>query len=129
VHTYSIPDLVPQIHEYSHERMKTDSFYVKIAASPCGNWLASGSNGPGSVFLFDVSNASRPSWAAPSYGSLGVELRGQKGEVGAVDWAQGSLATCADDGSVRIWRPNIDVYSSCVEDPLDKMWEWYWSRR
>ena len=66
----------------------------------------------GSVFLFDVSNACRARTANRS----GVELRAQKGEVGAVDWAEGVLASCADDGTTRIWRPNVDRYKECLRE-------------
>jgi denticleless len=63
----------------------------------------------------------------PSYASAAVELRGQSGEVGALDWAEGMLATCADDGSVRVWRPDVDVYNRCKADPEEAKWEWCWS--
>lgn len=59
--------------------------------------------------------------------STAVELKGQVGEVGALDWAEGMLATCADDGSIRVWRPDLETYKSCVEQPEDKKWEWSWS--
>jgi denticleless len=127
VHTYAVPGLIPQTQGYAHENMQTNSFYVRVAVSPCGNWLASGSNGTGSVFLYDVSNALRPSKMTPTHASAGVELRGQKGEVGAVDWAEGMLATCADDGSVRVWRPDVDVYRGCIEEPEESKWNWAWS--
>jgi len=58
----------------------------------------------------------------------GIELKGQRGEVGALDWADGMLATCADDGSVRIWRPDVDVYRKCLQEPEESKWEWCWSR-
>ena len=127
VHTYSLPDLTPQKNDYTHSAMKTDSFYVKIATSPCGNWLASGSNG-GSVFLFDVSNSACASWTLSRHASEGVELRNESGcgEVGAVDWAEGALASCSDGGTVKIWRPDIDVYRECLDSPDEKMWEWSW---
>jgi len=124
VHSYSLPSLTAQTRGYTHEHMRTNSFYVRVAASPCGRWLASGGTGSnGNVFLFDISNAARPG----STLHMGVELRGQVGEVGAVDWAEGMLATCADDGTVRVWRPDIETYRSCVEQPEEKRWEWCWS--
>lgn len=75
--------------------------------------------------MFDVGNAARP-FAVPE---KAVELRGQKGEVGALDWADGMLATGADDGTVRVWRPDVEVYRSCIEDPEEKKWDWSWSVR
>jgi len=74
--------------------------------------------------LFDVSNAYRPSHAREG---AGVGFKGQVGEVGAVDWAQGMLATCADDGTVRVWRPDVEVYNHCVEKPEESKWDWSWS--
>ncbi|EEB92652.1 hypothetical protein MPER_08808 [Moniliophthora perniciosa FA553] len=104
--------------------MKTNSsFYLSISASPCGRWLASG-NAEMRAFIFDVSNAAAPYIRAEP----GIELRGQQlGDVGTVDWADGMLATGADDGTVRVWRPDIEVYKSCLEEPAEKRWDWSWA--
>jgi denticleless len=106
--------------------MQTNSFYVRVATSPCGNWLASGGAAAGSAFLYDVGNAARALYSPPPY-SRGIQLRGQTGEVAAVDWADGMLATCADDGTVRVWRPDSDTYTKCVKDPEESKWDWAWS--
>ena len=98
---------------FSHPNMVTNSFYVRISLSPCGRWLASGGTG-GSAFLFDVSQ-SDPLRSGRAYVTPGVQLPGQRGEVGALDWANESLATCADDGTVRIWRPDSDIVGQCWE--------------
>jgi len=127
IHTYTLPSLGPTKRRYAHDSMQINSFYVRVATSPCGRWLASGgstvSDGSGGVFLYDVSNAPRSSMP-----TKGIELKGQRGEVGALDWADGMLATCADDGSVRIWRPDVDVYRKCLQEPEESKWEWCWSR-
>lgn len=118
---------------YGHESMQTNSFYVRVAMSPCGRWLASGGARAGSAFLWDVSNASRASAfshsSSPYRGhERGVQLRGQAGDVVAVDWAaDGVLATCADDGTVRVWRADVDVHRHCVEDPEEAKWDWAWA--
>lgn len=129
LYTYSSPSLIPlEAETYPNLR---SSFYVRLARSPCGRWLASGCSGKnGSSFLFDVSNAARLSASPYSKQSLAaaVELRGQTGEVGAVDWANEMLATCADDGTVRVWRPNYDVYQKCLSDPDAERWNWSWSQ-
>lgn len=126
IHTYSLPSLTPQRLSYTHANMLGNSFYLGLSVSPCGRWLASGNGGAkGGNFLFDVGNAARP-FAVPE---KAVELRGQKGEVGALDWADGMLATGADDGTVRVWRPDVEVYRSCIEDPEEKKWDWSWSVR
>ncbi|KAF8219659.1 cell division cycle protein cdt2 [Tricholoma matsutake] len=125
VHTYALPSLTPQKTEYTHSNMQTNSFYIALALSPCGRWLASGGTGKqGSTFLFDVSNAARPSSTAVQ---TAVELRAQLGEVGAVDWASNTLATCADDGTVRVWRQDIETYRTCQEQPDEKRWDWSWA--
>jgi denticleless len=124
IHTYTAPTLEPLTKKvYAHKNMQTNSFYVKLAVSPCGRWLASGCGGnDGSAFLFDVSGAASPGVAD---GAGGVELRGQQKEVGSVDWAEGELATCADDGTVRVWRPNVEVYRQCLEDEAAfRDWSW-----
>jgi denticleless len=130
IHTYSTsPTLNPlSSHTFSHENMQTNSFYVRIATSPCGRWLASGGAQAGSAFLYDIGNAARMSTAYGYKGhSSGVQLRGQTGEVAAVDWADGILATCADDGTVRVWRPDEEVKRRCAKDPEGLKWDYAWS--
>ncbi|KAF6762574.1 cell division cycle protein cdt2 [Ephemerocybe angulata] len=125
IHCYSLPSLEPQTsRQYSHPNLKASSFYVTLSVSTCGRWLASGGTSTdGRAFLFDV-EASRSSGNSPS--PTAVQLSSQRGEIGAVDWAQDALATCADDGTVRIWRPDVEVYRGCVEMPEKKRWDWAW---
>ena len=147
VHTYSALDLEPlsgcapptvlgvpveDPYAHTHARMQTNSFYVKLAASPCGRWLASGNAADGQAYVFDVASKAsaaraREVGAGRSEWEGGVELRGQTGEVGAMDWAEGMLAMCADDGTVRVWRPDIEVARRCAEDPGEMKWEWSWA--
>ncbi|KAI9574887.1 WD40-repeat-containing domain protein [Boletus coccyginus] len=127
LYTYSSPSLIP-LEVETHPNLRT-SFYVRLAGSICGRWLSSGCSGKnGSSFLFDISNAAHLSVSPHSRKSLAtaVELRGQTGEVGAVDWAHEMLATCADDGTVRVWRPDYDVYQKCLSDPDAERWNWSW---
>ena len=56
-----------------------------------------------------------------------IKVKGQLGEMGAVDWADGMLATCADDGTVRVWRPDLEVSRQCRTDPDEMRWNWAWS--
>lgn len=130
VHTYNAlgafdtPLSIPQVTKtYSHRHMATNSFYVRVAVSPCGQWLASG-GASGSAFLFDISDRS----GSYGIGGLGVELKGQEGEVGALDWSADSLATCADDGTVRIWRPDLAKYQECLQDAEEAAFDWTWGR-
>ncbi|KAK0461946.1 WD40-repeat-containing domain protein, partial [Desarmillaria tabescens] len=123
VHTYTRSSLLPMSSSYAHERMQTNSFYIGLGMSPCGRWLSTGSTGRGSAFLYDVHNAWRP-FAAEE---RGVELQGQQGDVGGVAWCSEGLATCADDGTVRVWRPDVDAYHRCLERPEEEKWHWCWS--
>lgn len=123
VHTYDLPTLATQRNAFQHNNLQTNSFYVTASVSPCGRWLACGGSGnKGNSFLFDVENASRPTAVV----QRGIELQGQAGEVGAVDWAQDMLATCVDDGTVRIWRPDIGTSMKCTDSPEESRWDWSW---
>jgi denticleless len=140
IHVYDAASLAPLPHlAMSDPRMKTSSFYIRASVSPCGRWVACGSGrgGAGGGFVFDFGaklGGYRSRWRAPTEGE-GVQLFAQDGEIGAVDWAAeggGTLATCADDGTVRVWRADhernvlgaIDEdegardYWAYAEDPL-----------
>lgn len=124
IHTYDLPTLTPLRTRLQHEKLQTNSFYVGLSVSPCGRWLACGGSGTqGNSFIFDVENACRP---FVSQACKGVELMGRAGEVGAVDWAQSMLATCTDDGTVRIWRPDIVRHRWCQSQP-EEGWSWSWA--
>lgn len=142
VHTYDLASLAPlsgrapdadaDVWACAHPAMRTNSFYVRAALSPCGRWLASGGAANGSVFLFDAACSARERVrGGPEVMARmrGVELHGQRGEVGAVDWAEGMLATCADDGTVRVWRPDVEVYRRCESEPEEMRWNWSFADR
>ena len=48
--------------------------------------------------------------------------------MGAIDWADEMLAPCADDGTVRIWRPDAKRLQQCKEDEEEAKWDWCWGR-
>jgi len=74
--------------------------------------------------LVDVENANR----AGLVSQQGLELKEQQsGEVGTIDWARDMLATCIDNGTVRVWRPDLETYLSCIENPEERRWDWTWS--
>ncbi|KAF5364003.1 hypothetical protein D9756_000821 [Leucocoprinus leucothites] len=128
IHTYSLPTLTAQPACFSEDSMQTSSFYVGLSLSPCGNWLACGASNPrSSSFLFEVSGAGKV--GANVQAQRAVELRGQNGEMGAVDWADNCLATCADDGTVRVWRPDVEAHRQCMDNPDEARWDWCWSRQ
>ncbi len=129
IHTYAASTLLPlsQNATFMHPNMHTNSFWVRLALSPDGKSLVSGSSGTdegASAFLFDVSQTAL---VAPSLlrDSDGIELPGQKGEVGGVDWAQDMLASCSDDGTVRVWRRDAEIRQQCDLN-ADARWEWTW---
>ncbi|KAJ6516188.1 WD40 repeat-like protein [Mycena sanguinolenta] len=122
IHTYGRDSLAAFGNTYRHANLQTN-FYVKLATSPCGRWLATGGAGAfGSSFMFDISNATRGAGD-----QTGVELKGHSGDAGVVDWAQEMLSTCWDDGMIRVWRPEVETYRACVENPEEKRWDWCWS--
>ncbi|KAJ7873264.1 WD40-repeat-containing domain protein, partial [Mycena olivaceomarginata] len=122
IHTYGRDSLAAFGNTYTHANLQTN-FYVKLAASPCGRWLASGGAGvSGSSFMFDISNATRGATE-----QAGVELKGHSGDAGAVDWATDMLSTCWDDGMVRVWRPDTETHRACIENPEEKRWDWCWA--
>ncbi|SRR6266403_2515268 len=128
VHTYAASTLHPMSPRgtFKHPNMNTN-FWARLAISPDGKSIVSGSSGTGkgaSAFLFDVSQTAM---AAPPIlpDTAGVELHGQGGEVGAVDWAQDMLATCADDGTVRVWRFDPETRQQCDLE-ADAQWTWTW---
>jgi len=140
VHTYNISTLEPQSGRitdphtdpwsYGHHTMRTSSFNVRAALSPCGQWLASGGVSNGSVYLFDVSGGSASRWSTEESDlsrRKGVQLCGQTGEVGVVDWADGMLASCADDGTIRVWRQDVEKYHQCQTEPTEMRWNWKWA--
>ncbi|KAF8268292.1 WD40-repeat-containing domain protein [Lactarius quietus] len=111
VHTYAASTLLPlsQKGTFKHPNMNTNSFWVRLALSPDGKSLVSAS-----AFLFDVS---RIALAAPAIlPDLGV---------GGVDWAHDMLATCSDDGTVRVWRRDPEIRQECDVN-ADARWEWTW---
>ncbi|TFY78636.1 hypothetical protein EWM64_g5376 [Hericium alpestre] len=129
IHTYASSSLSPIANggtgTFSHPQMQVNNFYVRLALSPDGCHLASGSAGPrGAAFLYDVSDAGRTFSSADT---RGVELRSQHGEVGALDWADGTLATCADDGTVRIWRQDLKKKRECEADEETAAWHYAWA--
>ncbi|TRY74575.1 hypothetical protein TCAL_09741 [Tigriopus californicus] len=87
------------------------SFYVKLALSPEGQYLVSGSKNRCAVIW--NTEALPKAWPAPSdpqHPWVTIEpsacLTGHNAEVTCVDWCQSGwkLATCADDMEHRLWE-------------------------
>ena len=95
VFDHNAPSAGPACHLRAPGLTFRTSFYVKTAFSPCGTHLASGSC-DAAVYVWHV-DCPRDAPAA---------LAGHAGEVSAVDWSPaefGCLASCADDGTARVW--------------------------
>ncbi|RKO99314.1 hypothetical protein CXG81DRAFT_27919 [Caulochytrium protostelioides] len=85
------------------------SFYIKTAVSPGGHVLASGSSDSG-IFLWDLArHGAGADSGRDAFGVLTAQsvLRAHDGEVTGVAWSPDGqqLASCADDLSIRTWRP------------------------
>ena len=128
IHTFSADTLSPISSTFSHETMRTNSFYVKSAISQCGRWMVTGSSDR-KAFLYDVSNAPRNLEISSWEGKCSVvELGGNRSEVGAVDWGHDIFAAC-HDRAVRVWRPDIETRRLCERDPEEQKWNWSWATR
>ncbi len=124
IRTYSTKTLMPLETSYTHRNLRVDDFYSKLALSPDGSWLASGSNRDvHSVFLFDVCRAGR--YYVDPMAGLGVQINTGISDIGAVDWCDGCLASC-EAYNVRFWRPDVDIYCTCKENPSEYSREWLW---
>ncbi|RHY25039.1 hypothetical protein DYB32_008547 [Aphanomyces invadans] len=83
---------------YGH---KNSSFYVKSGFSPDSNFVVSGSVDH-NVYIWDAQSAGAPA----------VVLRGHEGEVSSVAWCKADfskIASCSDDGTVRVWHMGHDM--------------------
>ena len=72
------------------------TFYIKLALSPDGTYLLSGS----SDNLGYIWNTKQPHWSP-------LTLTGHQGEVSDVAWCSAEplrLVTSSDDGTARVWR-------------------------
>ncbi|KZW03910.1 WD40 repeat-like protein [Exidia glandulosa HHB12029] len=92
------------------------SFFVRMAQSPCGRWVAAGST-LGVVHAYDIASGG------------GVVLQKHKDEVHGIDWASDGLALASDDMTVSVWRHDPEVAQTCREDPETMAWKWHWARR
>ncbi|KAH8830678.1 WD40-repeat-containing domain protein [Flagelloscypha sp. PMI_526] len=122
--TYSAPSLCPTPATYSHPNLQTDCFYLSASLSRCGEWLACSSRGPrGSVFVWDVRTCGR---RRPIMNQV-AHLEGQVGRTGALSWSDDGLVSCADSGTLRMWRRDEDLYRRCLDDIEASRWNYHWA--
>ena len=87
------------LQEFTHTELDTNSFYVKISNSPCGQYVASGSR-DSNVYIWDT------------YCPLAaVRCIGHRAETTAVDWSPYGLelASASDDMTCRTWKPDTTL--------------------
>ncbi|KAG8979271.1 hypothetical protein FRB90_008148, partial [Tulasnella sp. 427] len=133
IHRYSALTLAPPTplssstaEPFTDPRLRVSSFYVRTSVSPCGQWLASGSSG-GQVFLWSLDGASSCDRASAV---LDAKWNGEADvkESAAVDWAcDGTLASCSDDRTVRVWRSDLDRAMRCRDDEATARADWAWA--
>ncbi|KAJ1819232.1 hypothetical protein LPJ60_003891 [Coemansia sp. RSA 2675] len=93
------------------------SFNITTSMSPCGRHLAAGSTN-GSVVV----------WELDMYGQNSSRqravLQGHVKEAGCVAWYPGAertqLATCGDDGTMRVWDINAELAGAAKADPMKR---------
>ncbi|KAJ2351564.1 hypothetical protein GGF43_003997 [Coemansia sp. RSA 2618] len=100
------------------------SFNVGTSMSPCGRHLAAGSSS-GSVVVWELDR-----FGANTSGRRAV-LQAHTKEAGCVAWYPGrdkmQLATCGDDGVLRVWEENAMLAESAQADPMRRC-TWGFSR-
>jgi WD40 repeat protein len=81
------------LHTFTHSDFNNSSFYIHMALSPCGNFIASGSK---SAELFIWGTDFKSAFA----------FYGHQSEVSCVDWSRFDyeLISCSDDMTVRRWQ-------------------------
>ena len=87
------------LQEFTHTDLDTNSFYVKISISPCGQYVASGSR-DSNVYIWDTFCPLAP-----------VRCIGHRAESTAVDWSPYGLelASASDDMTCRTWKPDTPL--------------------
>ncbi|RXK34961.1 hypothetical protein M231_07775 [Tremella mesenterica] len=100
--------ILPQ--KYSDPSLLVSSFYVKMAVSSDGKYLASGSCQRG-LMTWQVNP--KGCERATRFGD------GKKKEVCAVDWGHELLAGTTEDSETRIWRPRWAVEGGDLIGPIE----------
>ncbi|KAJ3146655.1 hypothetical protein HDU89_006127 [Geranomyces variabilis] len=88
------------VQRFSAADYRCDTFYIKTSLSPDERFIASGSSDNG-LYVWELGHPEKPP----------LVLRGHTGEVTGVSWNRsdlGTLASCSDDASVRIWKVDMD---------------------
>ncbi|KAJ2902691.1 hypothetical protein GGI21_004528, partial [Coemansia aciculifera] len=117
VYVHNALSLGSPIAQLEAPEFECSSFNITTSASPCGRHLAAGSSS-GSVVV----------WELDTYGQNSSRrravLQGHIKEAGCVAWYPGAektqLATCGDDGTMRVWDINAELADAARVDPMRK---------
>ncbi|KAJ2759532.1 hypothetical protein IWQ56_005715, partial [Coemansia nantahalensis] len=124
VYAHNALALEQPIAQLAAPEFECQSFNIGLAASPCGRHLAAGSSS-GSVVVWELDRL-----GANSSGRRAV-LQGHVKEAGCVAWYPGGervqLATCGDDGILRVWDENSHLAAAAQSDPMRRC-SWGFSR-
>lgn len=96
---FDVPALLPTHspeRTFSGPSLRADSFFVRSCFSPDGAHILSGSS-DSQLHVWNAA-ASSDGDAAPTL------LQGHAAEASDVAWTRGMLASCSDDGTVRVWH-------------------------
>ncbi|OCF30834.1 hypothetical protein I316_07557 [Kwoniella heveanensis BCC8398] len=111
---------------YTDPNLLVSSFYIRLAISPDGRYLSSGSC-RGGVMTWDtkapIGRDDRATRLGMGMGGV-IWPEGKEREVCAVDWGKDMLAASADDLATRIWRSNRDAAGWLKENPAAANQEW-----
>ncbi|KAK4056692.1 hypothetical protein OIO90_002244 [Microbotryomycetes sp. JL221] len=100
---------------FSDSRAFFDTFYVRVAVSPCSRYIVSGSSN-GNMFM----------WDAQGPGTDAVRIQGHEKEVSGLSWAKDRIVSCSDDHLIRVWQFNPQVARarrSSLSAPENR-WRW-----
>ncbi|CED84570.1 mRNA export protein (contains WD40 repeats) [Phaffia rhodozyma] len=128
IHTYTPYDLsTPLSQTYTHPLLRT-SFYTRLALSSCGRYLTSGSTS-GKVHIWEVGGGLTRTLSAKESEGIVLNTSGAGAAAGAfettgVSWGSQGFASCADNSTVRMWRPNVEIAEFLRTDPLRASWNW-----
>nr|XP_031859866.1 uncharacterized protein CI109_004714 [Kwoniella shandongensis]KAA5526938.1 hypothetical protein CI109_004714 [Kwoniella shandongensis] len=122
-------DDIPNIKEatqrtFTDPNLLVSSFYIKLAISADGKYLASGSC-RGGVMTWDTTQKEGGKATRLGMGMGGVAWpEGREREVCAVDWGKDMVAGTSDDLATRVWRENPQAAKWLKADPHAAKEEW-----
>ncbi|GBC05532.1 hypothetical protein RclHR1_06280005 [Rhizophagus clarus] len=97
VYMYDAANLGAPIGHFTSQPYRCSSFYIRLACSPDGRYIASGSSDK-SIYI----------WEVDFPGAEPVVLKAHENEVTSLSWSNDieTIASCSDDTTLRIWRIN-----------------------